>query len=242
MSHSNGKYTEERVSKTPIDINSDEFLYYKKTIPHFEGEAVYVYSFKKNRMVYAAGWFDILGYKDEEMNLLTFINSTSEKYKDFANELNDNALKFLSTKTTDLEKYSFTLELEKIHKNGHLVPLFSRVGVFKATDGKVEEIIGISQTIKSLRYGDIMQFAAYGPEKSEFEETLSKELFRHYVISRKEKEALQLAAEGYAFKEIAHQLGVSQSAIEKRIIPMYKRFGVKSLPHLINFAHKNHLL
>ena len=87
-----------------------------------------------------------------------------------------------------------------------------------------------------------MQFAAYGPDTSEFEETLSKELFTHYVISRKEKEALQLAAQGFAFKEIATKLNVSQSAIEKRIIPLYKRFNVHSLPHLINFAHKNHLL
>ena len=87
-----------------------------------------------------------------------------------------------------------------------------------------------------------MQYAAYGPKLSGFEESLNKQLFNKLGISRKEIEALELAAKGFAFKEIAKELNVSQSAIEKRIIPLYKRFDVKSLPHLISFAHDNHIL
>ena len=84
--------------------------------------------------------------------------------------------------------------------------------------------------------------AAFGPETSGFEETLNNQLFNELGISRKEKEALELASKGYAFKEIANKLNVSQSAIEKRIFPLYKRFNVKSLPHLISFAYDNHIL
>ncbi len=62
------------------------------------------------------------------------------------------------------------------------------------------------------------------------------------MISRKEKETLNLAAKGYAFKEISKELCVSQSAIEKRIIPMYKKFEVKSLPRLIGFAYQNDII
>ncbi|HEX8608077.1 MAG TPA: helix-turn-helix transcriptional regulator, partial [Pedobacter sp.] len=64
----------------------------------------------------------------------------------------------------------------------------------------------------------------------------------HLAISNKEKEALSLVAKGYSFKEIAHELKVSHSAIEKRIIPLYKRFGVKSLTHLVSFAYDNFIL
>jgi DNA-binding NarL/FixJ family response regulator len=71
---------------------------------------------------------------------------------------------------------------------------------------------------------------------------LNEQLFNQLAISRKEKEALELAAEGYAFKEIAEKLNVSRSAIEKRMIPLYKRFNVKSLPHLISFAYDNYIL
>lgn len=237
-----GEYTKERVSNIPIDCSSDSYLFYKKTIPNFLGEAVYVYSFKENKMLYAHGWEELLGYKDDEITMLTIVSITSPRHFNFSNELNDKALQFLKDKTEELEKYSFTLEVEKIHKNGSIIPLFSRVGIFKTNNGIVEEIIGVSQIIKSLKLSNVMQFAAYGPDKSEFEETLSKELFKHKVISRKEKEALKLAADGLAFKEIANTLNVSQSAIEKRLIPLYKRFNVKSLPHLISFAYENHIL
>ncbi|TYQ00121.1 regulatory LuxR family protein [Tenacibaculum adriaticum] len=237
-----GDYPKSIVTDIPADLNSHIFKLYDKTIPSFLGEAVYVYSFKEKRMVYAKGWFDVLGYNDDEISLFKIITSTSERHMSFSSELNEKGLKFVNSREKDLEKYSFTLEVEKIHKNGNIVPLFSRVGIYKTNNGNIEEIIGVSQIVPSLKFGNVMQYAAYGPDKSEFEETLSKELFKHFAISRKEKEALSLAAKGLAFKEIANNLNVSQSAIEKRIIPLYKRFNVKSLPHLISFAYTNHIL
>ena len=51
-----------------------------------------------------------------------------------------------------------------------------------------------------------------------------------------------MVAKGFSFKEIAGLLNVTQSAIEKRILPLYKRFNVKSLTHLISFAYDNHIL
>jgi len=231
------------ITDTPIDTSSESYKFYEATIPSYQDEAVYIYSFIENRMLYARGWESVLGYKDNEISMLKIVTSTTPKYYKFSNELNNKALVFLSKKTENLEAYSFTLELEKLHKNGKTkVPLFSRVGVFKSLNGQVTEIIGRSQIMKTLKYGKVMQFAAYGPDKSKFEESLSKELFNYSTISRKEKEALELACKGMTFKEIGDNLGVSQSAIEKRIIPLYKRFNVRSLPHLISFAYENHIL
>ena len=87
-----------------------------------------------------------------------------------------------------------------------------------------------------------MRCFVYGPEKSAFENELKGSSFHDIGISKKEKEALALVAKGYSFKEIAHHYNVSQSAIEKRILPLYKKFEVKSLPHLISFAYQNHIL
>ena len=193
-------------------------------------------------MLFAHGWEDMLGYKDEEITLLKIVNSTSKRHYNFYNELNDKGLQYLKNIKEDLNKYSFTIEVEKIHKNGEIVPIFSRVGVYKSSDGNILELIGISEKIHSRKLGNIMQYAAFGPETSGFEESLNEQLFNELGISRKEKEVLELAAKGFAFKEIANKLNVSQSAIEKRIIPLYKRFDVKSLTHLISFAHDNYIL
>ncbi len=237
-----GEYTKSYITNVPADLKSKEAQYFRKTIPRFPEEAVYIYSFKENKMIYADGWEEILGYKDEEITMLTIVSITTPEYAPFSNELNDKALRFINNVSEDLEKYSFMIELKKIHKDGTHVPLISKVGVFSSENGMVTAIIGRSQINRSINLGTIMRYAAYGPDKSEFEEELNKQLFNHYAISNKEKEALAMVAQGYSFKEIANHFKVSQSAIEKRIIPMYKRFNVKSLTHLISFAYDNHIL
>lgn len=239
---SKNKLARSGVSDIPINKNSTEYKYYKKTIPHFEGEAIYVYSLKEKKMHYANGWFHLLGYKDDEITLQTIINITTPKFTKFTQELTTKAFQFLKTSSEKLEKHNLTVETEKIHKDGRHIPLFSKIGVFKCENGKATEIVGVFQVIETLKQGEIMQISMYGPNVFLLKDSLNKELFNQVNISKKEKEALKLAAQGFTFKEIAAALNVSQSAIEKRIIPLYKRFDVSSLPHLINFAHINHIL
>ncbi len=242
MDNDLGVFSKKLITDVSVDKNSEKFKEYDNKIPFFGNQATYVYSFVEGRMVYAKGWLDLLGYEDTDVNMLNLVEITSPRYKQFSFEINDKALMFLSQKAENLEAYSFTLETEKVHKNGTVIPLFWKVGVYKSINGKIAEIIGIAHKMDSLKRGKVMQYAAYGPEIADFEGMLNKELFNYVAISRKEKEALKLAAKGLSFKEIAHELMVSQSAIEKRIIPMYKRFGVKSLPHLVSFAYENHVL
>ncbi len=237
-----GEFSISMITDVPADLDSDAAAKIRDSIQRFPEEAIYVYSFKENKMIYADGWEEVLGYRDDEISMLQIVRITTPEYAPFSYELNDKALTFILSKTEELEKYSFMIELKKFHKDGHPVPLIVRVGVFRSENGRVTEIIGRNQVNHSITLGTVMRYEAYGPEKAEFEEQLNKQLFRHFAISRKEKEALSLVAKGFSFKEIAHQFQVSQSAIEKRIIPLYKRFDVKSLSHLVTFAYENHIL
>lgn len=237
-----GDYSKNFITDIPADLTTERALFFEQTIPRFAEEAIYIYSFKENRMIFASGWEDVVGYKDDEINMLAIVNMSAPEFAPFSHDLNDKALKFIHSKTKDLEKYSFTIELKKIHKNGTEVPVTARVGVFSSENGHVESIIGRFQINRSLIFGKVMRYAAYGPEKEKFEEELNKVLFLHLAISDKEKEALSLVAKGYSFKEIAYEFGVSHSAIEKRIIPLYRRFDVKSLTHLVSFAYDNNIL
>jgi DNA-binding CsgD family transcriptional regulator len=237
-----GEYSKSQISDIPADLNSPKASDYENSITKFPDEAIYVYSFKENRMVYAKGWEAILGYQDSEITMLKLVSLTVPEYAPFVNDLNDKALQFARKQKNDFKKYSFTLELKKFHKLGHAVPLIWRVSVLNFEEDEMTEIIGRAEVNKSITLGKVMRYAAYGPEKSKFEEKLNEELFHHFAISRKEKEALALVAKGYTYKEIADELKVSMSAIEKRILPLYKRFKVKSSAHLISFAYENHIL
>jgi DNA-binding CsgD family transcriptional regulator len=237
-----GEYSRSFITNIPADLTTRDAAYFKQTIPKFPEEGVYVYSFKLGRMVYADGWEEVVGYRDDEINMLAIVNMTAPDYASFVHELNDKALMFIHSKTVDLEKYSFSIEIKIMHKNGTEVPVVARVGVHESEKGRLASIIGRFQINRSLTFGKVMRYAAYGPEKEEFEEELNRSLFHRYAISNKEKEALSLVAKGYSFKEIANNLKVSQSAIEKRILPLYRRFEVKSLTHLVSFAYDNHIL
>ena len=237
-----GDYSKTFITDVPADLESETAIFFDQTLPRFPDEAIYIYSFKENRMIYAGGWEEILGYKDTEINMLALVNMSAPEFAPFSHELNDKALQFIHQKSKDLEKYSFSIELKKIHKDGTPVPISVRVAVYSSENGKITAIIGRFQVNRSLIFGKVMRYAAYGPEKEKFEEELNKILFSYLAISNKEREALELVAKGYSFKEIARDLKVSHSAIEKRIIPLYKRFNVKSLTHLVSFAYDNSIL
>ena len=237
-----GDFTKSIVTDIAANLNSPEAIQLKGSVKRFPEEAIYIYSFKEKKMIYADGWDEVLGYRDDEITMLKIVSITTPEYAPFSHELNDKALMFMLTKTEDLEKYSFTIELKKFHKNGSEIPLIVSVGVFKSENGRMTEIIGRNQINKSITLGKVMRYAAYGPEKSQMEEQLNKDLFHHFAISQKEKEAVSLVAKGYSIKEIAEHYRVTKSAIEKRIFPLYKRFSVKSLTHLVTFAYENHIL
>ncbi len=237
-----GVFSKSLVSDVPADLNSETARHYKAAIPRFPDEAVYIYSFKAERMLFADGWENILGYPDNEINMLAIVEMSAPKFAPFSNEVNDKAMQFLLGKRENLLQYSFSIEVKKIHKNGSEVPIVARVGVFEEEAGRVTAIIGNFRVNYSLHFGNVMRYAAYGPEKNEFEEELNKTLFSSPAISDKEKQALALIAAGHSFREIADILNITLSAVEKRMIPLYKRFNVRSLPHLVSFAYDNHIL
>ncbi len=111
-----GKLTRSLATDIPADLSTEIAKFYKKTLPRFADEAIYIYSFEENRMIYADGWEDVLGYKDDEISLKIIVESTTEEYLDFSMEINDKSLQYLSTKTKNLEDYSFTIELKKYIK------------------------------------------------------------------------------------------------------------------------------
>ncbi len=230
------------ITNTAADLNSALAKHYKKTIPLFEEEAVYIYSLKEKKLLYADGWEKILGYKDNEITMFDILNSTIPKYAPFSKELNYKVLLFIYSIEEELEKYSFSMELKKLHKNGNEIPITSKVGVHQVENNKVISIRGLFTVNYKLRFGNLMQYDTYGPERNTMEAELDKNLFYRNFITKKEKEALTLVVAGKAFKEIAHILNISVSAVDKRIIPLYKRFNVNGLAHLVSYAYENHIV
>ena len=164
-------------------------------------------------------------------------------HKDTLMGTNAKTIEFLLSRKTGIKDYSFTVELKKIHKDGSVVPMEAKIGILTVDEnGGVDYIIGRFRINRNIHFGIVMRYDVHGPDKEEFEKVINKAVQKFLTISGKEKEALSYVAKGYSFKEIADKLGVSASAIEKRIQPLYKRFNVKNLAHLVSFAYENHIL
>lgn len=238
-----GAYSKGFITNIPADLNSDFAKDFREKTFKYPLEGIYIYSFEQGRMLYADGWEEVCGVQDSEINMLEIVNFTAPTFSPFVNEINDKALKFLHQRNEKLTEYSFTIELKILHRNGNEVPITAKVNVFETFEtGHLKSIQGRFQVDYGLKFGKVMRYAAYGPEKDAFETDLNESLFYPYHISQKELEALRLLAEGYAYKEMAEKLEVTQSAVEKRIRPLFQRFNVKNNAHLIAFAFQNNLL
>jgi hypothetical protein len=108
--------TQSVVSENPVNKFSDEYKYYEKIIQRFPNQAVYIYPFSEQRMLFASGWQEVLGYDDTEVNMMLIVNSASTDLSQSLNELNNKTWCFLSTKTEKLEEYSYTFEIQRYHK------------------------------------------------------------------------------------------------------------------------------
>ncbi len=238
-----GAYSKGFITNVPADLSTEFAKDFREKTYKYPLEGIYIYSFEQGRMLYADGWEEVCGVPDSEINMLAIVNFTAPVFSPFVNEINDKALKFLHQRNQKLTEYSFTIELKILHRNGKEVPVTAKVSVFEAfEDGRLKSIIGRFQVDYGLKFGKVMRYAAYGPEKDAFETDLNESLFYPYHISQKEMEALRLLADGYAYKEMAEKLDLSQSAVEKRIRPLFQRFNVKNNAHLIAFAFQNNLL
>lgn len=238
-----GAYSKGFITNVPADLSTEFAKDFRKKTYKYPLEGIYIYSFEEGRMLYADGWEEVCGIPDSEINMLEIVNFTAPSFSPFVNEINDKALKFLHQRNQKLTEYSFTIELKILHRTGKEVPVTAKVSVFETFEtGHLKAIKGRFQVDYGLKFGKVMRYAAYGPEKDAFETDLNESLFYPYHISQKEMEALRLLADGYAYKEMAEKLEVSQSAIEKRIRPLFQRFNVKNNAHLIAFAFQNNLL
>lgn len=212
-------------------------------ITRLPNEGIYIYDFQKGKILYSNGWKEVIGYRDDEISMKTIIMLTSNEYIAFVREINDKALYFLHQRNTFLTEYHLSFGIKMKHRNGIDVPVSVTLQVYSTTpEGDLSQIIGRFRRDDKLRLGKVRSYTAHGPEKDIFEQSLNNDLLYNFRISNKELEVIRLLSKGKTYKEIAFDLDISMSAVDKRIAPLFKRFNVKNNAHLVGFAYENELL
>jgi DNA-binding CsgD family transcriptional regulator len=241
-----------------MEIKEDYALQFITDIPHnpsdpdnislpditrLPNEGIYIYDFIKGKILYSNGWKDVIGYHNDEISMKKIVMLTSSDHIQFVREINDKALYFLHQRNTRLTEYHLSFGIKMKHRNGMDVPVSVLLQVYATTpEGELLQIMGRFKGDDKLRLGRIRSFSVFGPEKEAFEQSLNNDLVYNLRISNKELEVIKLLAQGKTYKEIADDLSISKSAVEKRVAPLFKRFNVKNNAHLVGFAYENLLL
>lgn len=228
------------LSKEPFQPNQTT----KKlpNIPKFSDEATYVYSLKTKKILLAQGWMELLGYENEEISMDLLVEITTPDHKEFIKEMNNQALAFILSKSANLYEYSCTTECKKFSKQGEEVALLESVKVHHSLKGKVVEVIGTYKRNPRTPHLGNKYFQASGPGIETLVEKMKLVAAREAIINGRERTILKMLAQGESMKEIANVLYVSKSAIEKTVMPLYKRCNVRNLVELIAYSHKNGLI
>lgn len=243
MSEEFGSYSKKFITDVPMIKDSQEYNMFKNRLYKYPLEGVYIYSFEHGRMLYADGWENVVGIPDTEITMLSIVNMTSPEFAPFVHDINDKALQFLHKRNDRLTEYSFTIETKVRNRNNQDIPVVARVAVHDTyEDGTLRSIIGRFQVDYGIRFGKIMRYCAYGPEKEEFERNLNRNLFYPFRISDNELDILRMISKGHTYAEIGNEFNLSISQIERNIDQLLERFKEKNTTSLISFCYENMLL
>jgi len=230
------------LSKEPFQPNPTKKKLPIANIPNFSDEATYVYSLKTKKILFARGWMELLGYENEEISMHMLVEITTPDHKEFIQEMNNQALAFILSKSANLYEYSCTTECIKFNKQGEEVALLESVKVHRSLKGKVVEVIGTYKRNPRMPHPGNKYFQASGPGIEILVEKMKLVAGHEALINVRERKILKMLAQGKSMKEVAEVLFVSKSAIEKTVMPLYRKCNVRNLVELIAYANKNGLI
>ena len=185
---------------------------------------------------------ELLGYENEEISMDLLVEITTPDHKEFIKEMNNQALAFILSKSSNLYEYSCTTECKKFSKQGEEVALLESVKVHHSLKGKVVEVIGTYKRNPRTPHLGNKYFQASGPGIETLIEKIKLVAGRKDIITEREHEIMRIFTNGKTVTEVAKEIFVSKSTVEKNLSQLYRKFNVRNLTELIAYSHKNGLI
>jgi len=230
------------LSKEPFQPNPTEKNLRYANIPNFSDEATYVYSLKTKKILFARGWMELLGYENVEISMHLLVEITTPDHKEFIQEMNNQALAFILSKSANLYEYSCTTECIKFNKQGEEVALLESVKVHRSLKGKVVEVIGTYKRNPRMPHPGNKYFQANGPGIETLVEKMQQFNALEKVITKRECKIIRMLGNGKTITEVAKEIFVSKSTIEKNLSELCIKFKVRKRAELIAYSHENGLI
>lgn len=235
-----GKYTDAFLTEDVSNYNSNLGENFNKYLTIKENEAVYVYRFKENKMLFAKGFENVLNKKNDEINMKILNTEYDELSKSFVSEYHDRALLYLYNHNSKLKSFSSSIVVKSARVKD---PLLVNIQVMNTdSKGNLVAIIGRIYKDKNLRYNEIIQYSLNGQFEGDFLFQMNHKLDFDSRISLREIKIIEGLKNQISHKEIGKNIGYPGHRISEVIQLLFKRFKVKSEEELIAFAENKELI
>lgn len=239
-----GDYTKAFVSETPMENNSSVAKSIKKNLKIELNEAVYIYSFKENKMIFVQGFKELFGIEDEKLNMTDMIELHTNEVSIFLNEINDKTLHQIHHKTNyqDVKTLMIINVFNKITKQS--IPVLRSIYIYESNEnGNLISIIARYKKDDNLKTSNIIPYGVVSKKiKDDFLIDINFNLNYKNAVSIYEIKIIELLEKEYNHLEIQEKLEYSEKELKKIISNLFLRFKTYSKSELINFAKKNYFL
>jgi len=206
-------------------------------------ECVYVVDFSKNKITYKNGFKDLLGYKNEDINLDFLASKIHEEDKETVNKIRIATATFCLKKPKIECDYKLSLTYRIKRSDNKYVNILNQTIINEADEnGKLISILNRISDISFMRIPIKVNWNVEGDDIDT--KAFKKEVYNEYqdFFSKRELEVIKKIANGLTNKKIAGKLNISQHTVATHRKRILKKSKCHNSKELILFCSKNGIL
>jgi len=202
-------------------------------------ECMYVLDFSMNDMSFRRGFKDFLGYTDESISLVNYMDLIHPEDIDMVSRIGKAAI--LHTSSHSKENTDSVLYLSfRVQKNdGHYIKVLSQSSVFETNvDGQmISSLVKVSD-ISFMEDNTLVKYNYVAPNLDQ--KIFKREIYpeNHDLFTRRELEIIKEICNGATNEQISNSLQISKHTVAAHRKKILKKSSTHSADELIFFCRK----
>ncbi|HNK68875.1 MAG TPA: LuxR C-terminal-related transcriptional regulator [Flavobacteriales bacterium] len=209
-------------------------------MPLFPDHFIYVYDFSEARIRYCRGFPEVLGYKNEEVDLDMLFALVHPDDAPIIWRINRCVVEAISQLDRPLDPFDICLTVDyRIRKsNGHYIKVLRNTAIFDTDEGtgKVTSTFSLCRDISTFKSSNSIGWQVKGARADQLDTSALDDLTPRmlYRPTTREMEVVRELALGKSTKLIALELKLSEHTVTTHRKNLLKRTGMKNTVELVH--------
>lgn len=205
--------------------------------PRFPGHFLYIYNYSEGRIVYARGFQEVLGYRDEEVDLDLIFGCLHPEDAAIVARLNQSAVVAMAKMRNPEDLMELTLSVDhRMRKaNGDYATILRQTAVFEVdkASGKVHSTFSLCKDISTIKTSGAIGWQVSGFDVLDFEAHEHAPDRVQYRPSSREMDVVRKLAEGKSTRVAAEELDISPHTVSTHRRNLLARTGLGNTAELV---------